>query len=322
MSVSIALCTYNGERFIREQLESYLYQTLLPDEIVVCDDHSSDNTLQVIRQYAEAHSAIRWQIIQNEQRLGTNKNFEKTLGLCTGDLIMFSDQDDIWTERKIENSLSFFNENPDCGATFSNGLLINDNSSVLPETLLDHCFFTSDFRKRYSKDDLLYWSILLGNIMTGATMAIRRTLVSTILPLQLSLGRQLWYDGWIGFCLMCSGQVGYIDKPLIKYRIHGAQQVGVSSGNDPFEQYIMKGDYRAVLGKEYFQRYLMAFSFMQHLKEVVRIPSHIVDRITREYLTQRKKYFESQGFFERKLRLLKWHIQGANYISFRDLMTL
>jgi glycosyltransferase involved in cell wall biosynthesis len=322
MTVSIALCTYNGERFIREQIESYLNQTILPDEIIVCDDHSGDNTLQLIRQYTAGQTAIRWQIIQNEHRLGTNRNFEKAIGLCTGDLIMFSDQDDIWTESKIENTLSFFERNPNCGATFSNGLLIDDRSRVLPETLLDHCFFTSDIRKQYTKDDLLYWSILLGNIMTGATMVVRRTVLPTILPLNLNLGRQLWYDGWVGFCLMCSGQVGYIDQSLIKYRIHPGQQVGVSSGNDPFEQFIMRGNYRATLVKEYFQRYLMAFSFMQHLKKIVRIPSHITDRITSEYLTQRKKYFESQGFFERKLRLLKWHIQGANYISFRDLMTL
>ena len=322
MSVSITLCTYNGEKYIGEQIESYLNQTVQPDEIIVCDDGSSDNTLGIIRQYAAANQGIQWQLIQNEDNLGTNKNFEKAISLSSGDFIFFSDQDDIWANEKVEQTLTFFNKNPDCEACFSNATLIDDNSLELPETLLDLSFFKSDVRETYKKDDLLYWSILLGNVMTGATMAIRRTALSTILPFHLDLGQKLWYDGWIGFCLMAGNRAGYIDQPLIKYRVHSGQQVGVASGKDRFEQYVIRGGYQEQFMKEYFQRYLVAFSFMQQLKKVVSLPFPVRDRLTKEYLVQKKNYFKSQSFFERKLRLLKWYILRAHYISLRDLMTL
>jgi glycosyltransferase involved in cell wall biosynthesis len=322
MSVSIALCTYNGERFIREQIESYLNQTVQPDEIIVCDDGSSDNTFAIIQQYAAANRGIQWQLIQNEENLGTNKNFEKAISRSSGDFIFFSDQDDIWVNEKVEQTISFFNKYPDCEACFSNATLIDDNSLELPESLLDLSFFKSDVREAYKADDLLYWSILLGNVMTGATMAIRRTALRTILPFHLDLGRKLWYDGWIGFCLMAAYRVGYIDQPLIKYRVHGGQQVGVASGKDHFEQYIIRRDRQEEFVKECFQRYLSAFSFMQYLKKVVSLPLLIENRITKEYLVQKRNYFESQSFFERKLRLLKWYLQRAHYISFKDLMTL
>jgi hypothetical protein len=121
---------------------------------------------------------------------------------------------------------------------------------------------------------------------------------------------------------MAAGRVGFIEQPLIKYRVHRGQQVGVSTGSDSFEDYIMNGNYQSLLVKEYFQRYLIAYSFMRHLKAVAAIPAGIEDRITREYLIHRKRYFEAQSFFKKKLRLLKWHIQGTNYISFKDLLTL
>ena len=322
MTVSIALCTYNGEKFIREQIGSYLTQTVLPDEIIVCDDGSSDDTVSIVRQYLEANKGIKWQLIQNEKTLGTNKNFEKAVGFCSGDFIFFSDQDDVWRNEKIEQTISFFNKNRECEAIFSNAILIDENGKELPDSLLDLTFFESDIRGKYKIDDLLYWSILLGNIMTGATMAIRRSALRVILPFQLNLKRKLWYDGWIGFSLMSTNCVGFIDQTLTKYRLHAGQQVGVARVKDSFERYIMRGEYREDLLKEYFQRYLFAFSVLQNLKAAVAVPSPVDNRISNEYLAQKKKYFKSQSFVTRKLRLLKWFLRGSNYISFKDLVTL
>lgn len=322
MTSSIALCTYNGEKYIRNQVSSYINQTVLPDEIVICDDGSTDNTLKIIHNVAQAKPEIRWRVIQNEVKLGTNKNFEKALGFCNGDIIFFSDQDDIWTSDKVAQTISFFGENPGYEASFSNAVLIDDQDEELPNCLLDLTFFKSDMRLKYSEDDLLYWSILLGNVMTGATMAIKRSAIGKVVPFQLNLGRKLWYDGWIGFCLMAGNSIGFIDQFLTKYRVHAGQQVGVEMIEDPFERHIMQGEYQKELVKEYFQKYLTAFSTLQNLKRVLQIPARIEDRITKEYLIHRRKYFETQSFLERKLRLLKWHLQGANYISLRDLVTL
>jgi glycosyltransferase involved in cell wall biosynthesis len=319
---SIALCTYNGEKFIRQQIESYISQTILPDEIIVCDDGSTDNTLEIIRHVAQSNPEIKWRVIQNEAKLGTNKNIEKALGFCNGEIIFFSDQDDIWTREKVAQTILFFEKNPEYEASFSDALLIDDQDKELPNKLLDLTFFKSNVRLHYDKDDLLYWSILLGNAMTGATMAIKRSAIRKVVPFQLNVGRRLWYDGWIGFCLMANNSVGYIDQSLTKYRVHAGQQVGVEMKEDPFEQHVMRGEYQKELVKEYFQKYLGAFSTLHNLKKVLQIPTRIEDRITREYLIQKRKYFESQSFLERKLRLLKWHLQGANYISLKDLVTL
>jgi glycosyltransferase involved in cell wall biosynthesis len=101
MTISIALATYNGERYIREQLDSFAAQTLLPDELVICDDCSGDNTLAVIENFAQsAEFKIRFH--RNERQLGFARNFEKALSLCDGDLIFLSDQDDVWFPEKLQ----------------------------------------------------------------------------------------------------------------------------------------------------------------------------------------------------------------------------
>src|SRR5688500_584329 len=93
MSVSIALCTYNGARFITEQLESICKQTMQPDEIVVCDDASTDNTLACVQNVRDKFPGISWKIIRNDQNLGYVKNFEQAISLASGDIIFLSAQD-------------------------------------------------------------------------------------------------------------------------------------------------------------------------------------------------------------------------------------
>jgi glycosyltransferase involved in cell wall biosynthesis len=320
--VSIALCTYNGEKFLQKQIDSYVNQTVLPDEIIICDDGSTDYTLNIIRQNIALITGIRWHLVQNEITLGTSKNFEKAIGLCNGDIIFFSDQDDIWEKQKIEQMIFFFNNNPDYDASFSNATIIDDDDRELPETLLDNTFFKPNQRKGYKNNDLLYWTILMGNIITGATMSIRRTALSNILPFRLDLGRKLWHDGWISLSLLSNGRIGYIDQKLMQYRVHAEQQVGVVRRNDPFERLIMLKEYKDDCTKEYFQRYLSAFFTMKELVKIRTLESGVEERITKEYLGHKKKYFESQSFFERKFRLLKWYLLGINYISLKDLLTL
>src|SRR6266704_3029265 len=98
--ISIALCTYNGARFLPEQLESIAAQTRLPDEMVVCDDRSADETTDIIRTFAKnALFPVRLEI--NEQKLGSTKNFEKAIRLCHGEIIAPADQDDVWNPQKL-----------------------------------------------------------------------------------------------------------------------------------------------------------------------------------------------------------------------------
>jgi glycosyltransferase involved in cell wall biosynthesis len=321
--VSIALCTYNGEKFLQKQIDSYLSQTVLPDEIIICDDGSGDNTIAIIQKNVDQNPAIHWQLLQNKKTIGTGRNFEKAIRYCSGEFIFLSDQDDIWEREKIGETIIYFDNNPDCDASFSDASLIDEADRKIPETLLDNSFFKTAYRKNYESADLFYWSILLGNIITGATMAIRRLALPNILPFQLDLGRRkLWHDGWISLSLMTDGRVGYIDQTLMQYRVHAAQQVGVVRRNDPFEKLIMQKEYNEDCISEYFQRYLSAFSTIKELVKIKTLESGIEERITKEYLEHRKKYFNTQSFPVRKLRLMKWYLLGINYISLKDLLIL
>ncbi len=321
-TVSIALCTYNGNKFLKKQLDSFLDQTVLPDEIVISDDGSTDNTLAIIRSYIEANPSIQWNLLQNRHQLGASRNFEIAISACKGDIIFLSDQDDIWNTDKIQRTISFFENHQESDACFSNAELIDEDGRKLPTTLLDNTFFKAAIRKEFKKSDLLYWNILFGNMITGATLAIKGSVLAEVVPFHLELGRKYWHDGWIGLSLMAGGRMGYIDEQLIQYRLHAGQQIGVVVRNDPFEKWIMGGAYNEKNTREYFQRYLAAFTVLCKLKKIIRVDPVVGERIEKEYLGQRKKYFGIQSFPEKKFRLLKWWLRGINYTSFRDLISL
>jgi glycosyltransferase involved in cell wall biosynthesis len=111
-SISIALCTYNGAAYIAEQLDSILGQTLPPDEIVIVDDGSTDDTPGIVRGYAEKYGNIHF--FENEERLGFVRNFSRAISLTKGDYVALSDQDDIWTENHLEVLLSHIGDKAVC----------------------------------------------------------------------------------------------------------------------------------------------------------------------------------------------------------------
>jgi glycosyltransferase involved in cell wall biosynthesis len=101
--ISVALCTYNGERFLHQQLDSIAMQTRLPDELVVCDDRSTDRTLAIVREFA-ASAPYPVRVFENQANLGFAANFEGAIRRCDGDLIALSDQDDVWYPTRLERS--------------------------------------------------------------------------------------------------------------------------------------------------------------------------------------------------------------------------
>src|SRR5215207_2518174 len=98
--ISIALCTYNGEQYLQQQLDSFVAQSRPPDELVVCDDRSTDRTVPIVEDFAK-RAPFRVELVINETNLGSTRNFEKAIGLCTGDIIFLADQDDVWLPEKL-----------------------------------------------------------------------------------------------------------------------------------------------------------------------------------------------------------------------------
>ena len=111
MNISIAMATYNGAKYLQEQLDSFATQTLLPDELVVCDDGSTDQTLEIIENFSRT-VAFNVRVYRNKIRLGFVQNFGRAMSLCTGDVVFLSDQDDYWFFNKIETVAAIFKERP------------------------------------------------------------------------------------------------------------------------------------------------------------------------------------------------------------------
>ena len=149
MKISVALCTYNGEKFLSEQLESILQQSVKPNEIIICDDGSKDSTVKILKNSESNHSNII-QVHQNAVNLGFVKNFEKAISLCLGEIIFLSDQDDIWKENKIERFIETFENNPDCTYVFSNAEATDEIGGNLEYSLWNSVKFTPKKQREFN----------------------------------------------------------------------------------------------------------------------------------------------------------------------------
>ncbi|MBW3524160.1 MULTISPECIES: glycosyltransferase family 2 protein [unclassified Chryseobacterium] len=221
IKTSVALCTYNGEKYIRGQIDSILDQSLKVDEIVVCDDGSTDKTLSILAEYENRFPDI-FKIHINEKNLRSVKNFEKAISLCSGEIIFLSDQDDIWESEKVKFFNDFFDTNPSIDVLCSNGFIIDENNIQKSHyTVWDVPTFL-----RESKKEIDYFKIfaIIGNFATGASMAIRRSFVNKIIPFPTVEG--LHHDEWIALVSAEQKKFAFINDKLISYRIHSAQQVG------------------------------------------------------------------------------------------------
>jgi hypothetical protein len=217
--ISVALCTYNGEQFLRQQLQSIQQQSRLPDELVVCDDRSTDQTLVIARDFA-ATVSFPVVIVQNTENLGSSRNFQKAIGLCTGDLIALSDQDDIWYPNRLQRSEEELAAHPQAGLVFSDADIIDDQNRLQRGTLWQRLGFAG----KRMRDLLAGQFVLLAKhrFVTGATMMFRANLRDRCLP--VSPG---WiHDEWITLVIATLAELRPIDQSLIRYRLHGAQQVG------------------------------------------------------------------------------------------------
>lgn len=221
MRVSVAMCTFNGEKFIEEQLDSILNQTLKVDEIVVCDDGSTDATIEILNKYSKKYSNV-FHIHQNKINLRSVKNFEKAISICSGDIIFLSDQDDVWMQNKVENFLIYFKENPTIKAIASNGYCINEKSVKQEKYSV---WDAPQFLKE-KNIDFNYFSIIsrAGNIATGASMAFKSEILNKILPFPVV--QNFHHDEWIALITSRNNEFVMLPEKYFSYRIHNNQQVG------------------------------------------------------------------------------------------------
>lgn len=202
--VSIALCTYNGEKFLRKQIDSLLAQTYPHIEVIVCDDASSDDTAGILNSYTDPGMVKYF----NPENIGYIRNFEQAIRHCTGQYIAICDQDDVWRENKIERML---NSIDDAWLLFSDSELIDEQGLQLGKKL-------SDLRNLYNCNVLpaYVWS----NCVWGHTILMDQRLIQHALPLPEGAK----YDIWLGFTAACLGKIKYLPEAMSFYRQHSGSQ--------------------------------------------------------------------------------------------------
>jgi glycosyltransferase involved in cell wall biosynthesis len=222
-TISVALCTYNGQRFLRSQLASIARQTRLPDQLVICDDGSTDATIAIAEAFAHSVS-FRVDIHRNPVNLGSTRNFEQAILACTGDLIALSDQDDLWHPDRLRRSEEELNWHPEAGLVFSDGEVIDDNGDRIGIRLWEN-FELVGLRKEELRGGN-FIPMTRKRFVTGATVMFRASFRNYCFP----VGDRWVHDGWIAAIIGSMASIRLIDEQLIFYRQHSSQQIGLGPG--------------------------------------------------------------------------------------------
>jgi glycosyltransferase involved in cell wall biosynthesis len=271
MSVSVAMCTYNGSRFLLEQLTSIANQTKSVDELVICDDCSTDDTIEIIKQFAKK-VAFSVRIFVNATNLGSNRNFEKCLSLCQNDIIILSDQDDVWLPHKVEKICAYFTKNQDIEAVFSDAQVIDDQSKLTGRTAWETVSFDYKAQNLW-KNGQAFDILLRGYVVTGATLAIRKRILPEVLPIPMLI-KELIHDGWIALWLSINNRIAMLDEPLVHYRQHTSQQVGFGTQSGPVSLQDRLVRPRSIKLAPILKKYNDSKSLYEYLSKREAVPAH------------------------------------------------
>lgn len=237
--MSVALCSYNGERFLSEQLHSIAAQSRLPNEIVVSDDGSTDRTIAIANDFA-ATTPVPVRILAGEQRLGTVANFSRAVAACSGEIIVVADQDDVWSQQRLETVHRAFATPAGPGLVFSDGEITDENLRPLGRTCWDSVHLSARDKAELNTDEafatLLRRQILKRGTVTGATLAFRAEFAGLVLPVPDGLSESRWrllHDAWISLLVAAVAPVRALPDRLVLYRQHADQQLGLPARRAP-----------------------------------------------------------------------------------------
>jgi len=216
------MCTYNGARWLGEQLASLATQQRPPDELVVCDDRSGDSTVEIVRAFASS-ATFPVRLIVNETNLGPAANFGKAMSLCGGDVIFFSDQDDVWLPDKIARMTALIETAPEVGAVLGDAELVDDTLRPLPGSLWDAIPFTPA-EQAAVRSGKAAQVLVKKNVATGATMAFRAEYRKLALPVPHI--ERCMHDAWVALLVSAVAEIALLPEPVIRYRLHAGNRVG------------------------------------------------------------------------------------------------
>lgn len=204
MRLSVCMATYNGSRYLREQLDSILMQLGPLDELIVVDDGSRDETVALLQSLGDSRVHLHC----NERNLGPIRSFERALGLSVGEVVFLADQDDVWLPGKRDAIVAAFEDHPSAQVVVSDAQVIDASGSL---TLPSHMATRGGFRAGL-------WHTLWKNRYLGCAMAMRRQTLAAALPIPR---RVPMHDMWLGIVGGLLGDVVYLPSALMQYRRHG-----------------------------------------------------------------------------------------------------
>lgn len=201
--ISVCIATYNGEKYLEEQLNSILSQLRVGDELVLSDDGSTDETVQIINKYMEQDSRIKF---FRGPGKGVIANFEFVITKSLGDFIFLADQDDVWLPEKVQTTLDYFNDYPEIELVISDLVIVNEQLDVIEPSYFE-----------YRNVKLGFCQNIVKNKYIGAGMAFRKELKTKILPIPAKVPM---HDMWIGLIAAYKKKSALISQPLTLYRRH------------------------------------------------------------------------------------------------------
>ena len=274
MKISVAFIVYNGARYMRTQLDSILAQTHKVDEIIVCDDGSSDNTKEILEEYKKNNPDLFF-IHYNNQNIGPTKNIEKAIQNCKGELILLADQDDYWEINKVETIVKWFEANPTMNGVFTNGSLMKSTGELdYRYALWDVMSFP--FKAIKNGENLKLYINTVENAITGATLAIRNNLAFLKKPFPVI--NHLVHDRWLAMNLAENNSLGILNENLIRYRIHSAQAIGGMTEN--IEKYI-ELNANLLEGKPNINNSIASFKNLRYILNKIEINLQIQNEISK-----------------------------------------
>lgn len=274
-TVGVVLAAYNGEKYIKAQLDSILKQTRLPDYIVITDGGSSDKTIQICTEVLENQNKSEFLILKSEEQLGVSKNFARGISRCKTDCIFLCDQDDVWKPEKIETVLTVM-QKYEASLVFVNADIVDVGLNITGKSLWNSIVYNPEVTEKiYSKGDLHFIQELLKrNVVTGMCSCFDSNIVSKLLPFP----ENVMYDKWLAFVAISHGTVVALNKNFALYRQHGSNQVGTNTNFK--KSFLNQKKYLVqIIGrKEMFSKYMTEFNLSDDVINVIKDYSTYLER--------------------------------------------
>lgn len=263
--ISIAMATYNGEKFLGEQLDSILSQTYSNLEIIICDDNSTDSTYTILCEYASFDSRIK--LFKNDTNLGLVKNFERALSLSSGEYIALADQDDIWLPEKIKTLLNEIGNYDLICSSFKPIDAKGKEKFLKNKTLMNSLLFEKEIK--FNLDTFFY-----NNFVTGCTALFSKSLLTKALPIPDNI---YYHDWWLATIAQKQNGIKYLfNQPLILYRQHNENHTGMKIPSKEIYAYMQIKRLNALLLSDIFSPIEKT-----RIKEAIFFFTNTIDKVSR-----------------------------------------